>query len=556
MSQPPEKTGLSPLKQTLRERQREARGWERVFPVFIQRDGEGRLQVTIHWRRLLVSAVVLMLAGWLTLALAAWVYVHSYRGAKEVGYRHLALPWKWEEYRMLRGAHYIASAKDLVGTAQWRGAYLNLRVGLQKDPTHREGRVLLAQFYSMLRRFELAEETLVDGLAYHRHDEVYLQTALQFLLQLQSDARVIGLAEDVLADAAARDSCRRIAALYAATAHAYRGSYDRAEDLLLAHGLGGTREGRMLAARIEWERGYPELALLKLEQLRGGVPNDDEVAGMLAEYYRESGRRDDARRLNLLRQVVSPSSSAPRIALLRLLAETGDKDMAAREVEDVLRTFGRDGPALVALAEHAANTGDTALVRRIYEHCRQTGLPWDATAVLMVESCIVAGRHQEALDLTRALLQENPEWSRRHSTLFNGLQAIALHGLGDHDAARLFMKNFLGQATIRSEQLTATARRLADVGARDDARELLARAVQDDPLNQAALTQLIELDLAAGRLEEMPAAVRKLLAMRKPSPALLARVRAELGRDRWLFVEGRTAALDELGAVLAAKAAR
>jgi hypothetical protein len=94
------------------------------------------------------------------------------------------------------------------------------------------------------------------------------------------------------------------------------------------------------------------------------------------------------------------------------------------------------------------------------------------------------------------------------------------------------------------------------VGARDDARELLARAVQDDPLNQAALTQLIELDLAAGRLEEMPAAVRKLLAMRKPSPALLARVRAELGRDRWLFVEDRTAALDELGALLAAKAAR
>jgi thioredoxin-like negative regulator of GroEL len=553
MSQPPEKTGTSPLKQSAREHVREARGWERVFPVFVQRDGEGRLQVTVHWRRLLASGALLALAGWLALALAAWVYVYAYRGAKEVGYRHLVLPWKWEEYRRLRGAHYIAGARDLVGTAQWRGAYLNLRVGLQKDPAHREGRVLLAQFYSMLRRFELAEETLVDGLAYHRDDETYLQTAFQFLLQLQSDARVIALAGGVLADPAAPPACRRLAALYAATAHVYRGNYDTAEDLLSAQALAGTREGRMLMARIEWERGYPELALLKLEQLRGALPGDDEVAGMLADYYRDSGRRDEARRLNLLRQVASPEAPAPRLALLRLLAEAGDKDRAAREAGDMLRAFERDGPALVALAEHAANTGDTALVRRIYDHCRTAGLPWDAVAVLMVESCIVGGRHQEALDRARTLLQENPEWSRRHSTLFNGLQAIALHGLGDHDAARLFMKNFLGQAAIRSEQLTATARRLAAVGAGEDARELLTRAVQDDPLNQAALTQLIEHDLAAGRLDEMPAAVRRLLTMRKPSPALLARVRAELGRDRWLFAEGRTAALDELGAALDAK---
>jgi thioredoxin-like negative regulator of GroEL len=550
MSSPLEKIGADDLKQSSRDRVRVARAWERFFPVFIQRNGDGELEVTVHWRRLLASVGLLVLAGWLVLALAAWVYVYAYRGAKEVGYHHLALPWKWDEYRAIRGAHYIATAKEMIGTAQWRGAYLNLRVGLQKDPTHREGRVLLAQFYSMLRRFELAEDTLVSGLAYHRNDDTYLQTALQFLLQLQSDARVIALASEVLADSATTGTCRRIAALYAATAHAYRGNYDKAEDLILTHQLITTREGRMLTARIEWERGYAELALLKLEQLRSGLSNDDEIAGMLADYYRERGRFDDARRLNLLRQITAPTASAPRIALLRLLTETGDNVAAAREVEDVMRDFARDGSALVALAEYAANTGDTALVRRIYEHCRAADLPWDAVAVLMVESCIVAKRYQEALDLTRTLLHENPEWSRRHYTLFNGLQAIALHGLGDRDAARLFMKNFLGQATIRSEQLTATARRLAAVGAGEDARELLARAVQDDPLNQAALTQLIELDLETGRMEEMPAAVRKLLTMRKPPLDVLKKVRAELGRDRWLFVENRTAALDELATML------
>ncbi|MGC4075194.1 MAG: hypothetical protein QM760_22370 [Nibricoccus sp.] len=531
---------------------REARGWERVVPVFINRTEAG-VQVVVYWRRLILSLVALLVVLVLALPFAAWIYVHYYKGVKEVTYLHLALPWRWDEYRVLRGAHYVATAKEMITTAQWRGAYLNLRVGLMKDPANREGRLLLARFYGMLRRFELAEETLFDGLSYHRDDDGYLQAMMQFLLQQQSDERVVSLANGILADPAASVARKRVAALYAASALMYRGSYDRAEDLILSYQLGETREGRILASRIEWERGYPELALIKLEQLRVALPADDEVAGILAGYYREAGRVDDARRLNLLRQVMNPNAPMPRIALLNLLGAAGESEAAKREVEEVMKDFRKDGAALVQLAEYAANHGDVALARRIYEHCKAADLPWDVAAVITVEASIVAGKYQEALDLARELLRENPEWSRRHYALFNGLQAIALHGLGDHEAANLFMKNFLGQANIRSEQLASVSRRLAEVGAADEARELLARAVQDDPLNQAALTQLIELDLKAGRLDELPAAVRKLLTMRKPSPQLLARVRDELGRDRWLFLNGRTAALDALGGALAGK---
>jgi thioredoxin-like negative regulator of GroEL len=547
MSPSPQNFDANGLKQTPRDRQREARGWEKIFPVFLHRTEAG-LQVVVYWRRLLLSVLAMVIAGWLGLALAAWTYVHFHKGVKDVTYLQLLLPWRWDEYRVIRGAHYVATAKEMITTAQWRGAYLNLRVGLQKDPANREGRMLLAQFYSMLRRFELAEETVLDGLPLHRDDDAYFQAALQFLLQLQSDEKIVAIATTALADPAASEKRKQIAALYAATADTYRGSYDRAEDLVATYRLDQTREGRLLAARIEWERGYPELAILKLEQLRTEMPADDEVAGTLVDYYRESGRFDEARRLNLLRQVAHPSAARPRIALLELLAQTGDKEGAKREETDLLREFDRDGPALVALAEHAANMGDVELVRRIYEHCKAVDLPWDVPAVLTVEASIVAGKYQESLDLARELLRENPEWSRRHYALFNGLQAIALYGLGDREAAKLFMKNFLGQANIRSEQLASVSRRLAAVGAEDEARDLLARAVQDDPLNQAALTHLIELDLDAGRMDDVPASVRKLITMRKPPPKLLERVREELGRDRWLFLDGRTAALDAIEA--------
>lgn len=550
MSTHRENADAAALKRTRRDRVREARGWARVVPVFIHRTDEG-VQVLIYWRRLLLSILALVVVASVALPFAAWVYVHSYKGVRDVCYLHVALPWRWDEYRVIRGAHYVATAKTMLRDAQWRGAYLNLRVGLQKDPANREGRLLLGQFYRMLGRFELAEETLVGGLVYHQTDDRYLQDVLAFLLQAQSDERVVTLAANVLADPGASVACQRVAALHAAVAHVYRGRYDKAEDLILAQRLGETREGRMLGARIEWERGHSGMALIALEQLRVLLPVDDEVAGILADYYLEAGRIDDARRLNLLRQVANPGSPQPRIALLRVLMEAGDAAGARREVDDVMADFRNDGAVLALLAEQAANVGDMVVVRRVYDHCKTAGLPWDAPAVLAVEACIVAGRHQEALDLTRELLRENPEWSRRHHTLFNGLQAVALHGLGDRDAGRLYVRNFLGEANIRSKQLASVSRRLIDVGAVDDARELLSRAVQDDPFNQAALTRLIELDLSSGRVDELPAAVRKLLKTRRPSPQLLVRVRDELGQERWQFLDECAEALEELAVALA-----
>ena len=549
MSTHRENADAAALKRTRVDRVRGARGWSRIAPVLIHRTDDG-VEVIVYWRRMLPNILALVVMAWATLPFAAWAYVHAYKDVKDVRYGHLALPWRWDEYRAIRAAHYVATAKAMLEHAQWRGAYLNLRVGLQKDPANREGRLLLAQFYRMLRRFELAEETLVDGLVYHRTDDAYLQAVLTFLLQAQNDARVVALADDVLADSGASGARKRIAALHAAVAYAYRGSYDKAEALIVAHRLDETREGRMLGARIEWERGYPELALLALEQLRVRLPADDEVAGMLAGYYIEVGRLDDARRLHLLRQVANPGSPQPRIALLRVLMEAGDVSGARREVDGVMADFPNDGVVLALLAEQAANAGDTALVRRIYAHCKTAGLAWDAPAVFAVESCILAGRHEEALDLARELLRENPEWSRRHRTLFNGLQAVALHGLGDHDAGRLYVRNFLGETGIRSEQLASVSRRLVEVGAMEDARELLVRAVQDDSLDQAALMQLIELDLAAGRIEALPGAVKKLLTMRRTPPRLLARVRDELGKAQWQFLEGRAEVLEALGVML------
>ena len=81
-------------------------------------------------------------------------------------------------------------------------------------------------------------------------------------------------------------------------------------------------------------------------------------------------------------------------------------------------------------------------------------------------------------------------------------------------------------------------------------RRVLAQAVATDVRNQTALTRLIEIDLDTGHSDELNANLRRLLAMRRPSPELLLTARAKLAGDRFLFVAGRDELLDSIQAAL------
>jgi hypothetical protein len=69
----------------------------------------------------------------------------------------------------------------------------------------------------------------------------------------------------------------------------------------------------------------------------------------------------------------------------------------------------------------------------------------------------------------------------------------------------------------------------------EEALRVLARAVEADPRNQAALTRLVELELELDRLEALAAHARRLMALRRPSADLLRAVHHALGSDRLLF---------------------
>ncbi len=527
--------------------------WRWFGPVGLLRT-EKSVRVKLNWGKLLVFLGVLTLCLWLVGAGGAYLFVKYYRRFSEVKLEHMLLyPWKRDEFRVARGDFLVLQAKDFIEERKFREAGTALRMGASLSPGNRDGRMLLSQFFVVWQRPDLAQKHLLEGLEMHKSDSEYLERLFGFLLQRQADETVIELSERLLKEpgAPATGSPRsRLIATARATALFFRGNYDAAEDVLREYRLTDTPDGQLLGVRIDWERGERETALVRLQMLTEDLPENEQVYAQYASYLRESGRHDELRRLCLLRQIAYPERSRARVDLLYLYDKDGNEANVKTGVEELFADFGQDGNALLALADFAANTGRPVLARRIYDHCKAGELPWDGPALMTVESYVVAGDYKASLDACRQMIKENPEWGKRFSSVFNGLQAIAHFGLRDVQAAQLFLDNFLNQSGIRPENLVAVSSRLVGVGAKDQARQVLAQAVRADPLNQTALVGLIKLELEIAQSDTLPANLRALLSMRKPPRDLLRSAYDKLASDRFVFVPGRAALLQDMLAAI------
>ena len=486
-----------------------------------------------------------MLAG------AAFLFARLVQGIDRVSYADLFLPSRWSEYRTARGDHYIANAQKLAADGHRLEALLLVRNGVARSPANRDGRLLLAQLLVEAGRPDTARQVFLDGVARHDADPAFLRPLFTFLLGQQQDAVVISLARKYLPASPAATERDRLFALAAATAGFFRGNYDTAEDFLHAvPQLATSRDGRVLSAKIEHDRGYRDLALLRLRELAAEFPNDTEIHADLVANLDRHGLAGEVRRTALAFQIAHPALPGPRLELLRAYRHDHEPDRATRETDAFIRDFATDSAALLALADFAANTGDAPLALRLRAHATAHQLPWEAHAILTIEALVVARDFHGAITTAQTLLQENPDWTKNYLPVVNSLLAIAHFGLGDTDSARLLLTNYLNQSYLRAENLLAIAQRLVDGDAAEYARGALTRAIVADPLNQAALTRLVELDLNLNRIDELPAHLTRLLAMGRPSPDIMRVAQHKLGSDLFLFSAERPAALEAVRVAL------
>lgn len=500
--------------------------------------------------RVLALLLALGVAGWMSAALAVMIFVKEARDFDGGSYFDILFyPWRGEAYQAAWGDEYIERGMELLEQGDFQEGLHLVRVGHSKSPANIEGRMLLADFHNARGRPDVAAKLLREGLPYGRDDMDYLRTTFRLLIANQEDGKVQEIAEELLPDEAVVTPLNQITALAAATAQFHRGGYDQAEDLLVRYELTENPEGRILLARLDWERGRKQAALDRLQALSDQFTDQEEVYMLLTHYYRELGDHAKAHSYAVMRQINNPLAAAPRIALLHSHHQMGNDEKAERQADRLLSDFSNDRAALVQLGEFAANIGDVELSRRVFRAADKGGFPLDVPAILLAEAHLEADEFQEAIDFLEAHAERHENFEENHAPTVAGIYTVAYLGLGNQDDGEMHLRRFLNARNLRAETYLLTSRRMMEVTNREEAdlaRRVLVHAHRTDPQNQAALAELIRIDLEAGRTEDLVTNIPKLLTMRKPPRQLLQDSLSLLGGDEFLFLPERVELLELL----------
>ncbi|TVR50521.1 MAG: hypothetical protein EA425_09690 [Puniceicoccaceae bacterium] len=514
------------------------------------RRADGRPAIRLIWGRITAALVLMAIVGWFGLAFAAYAFVKYVRDFEDARFWDLALPFRWEHYHRARGFDYIEKAQAHMEDEEFRQAFQLLRIGVDKAPEHLEGRMLLAQFFGAFGRPDLSIRTLDEGLDRWVDNMDYLRLYFTTLLQNQEDFRVIDQVNRLLPERPVIDNRHQFLAVVGASAHFHRGNFDQADELIEAYQLGRTREGRLLQAQIEWERGMHDLAILRLKRYLEETATDDQLYVLLINYLRRQGRMSEAEHYAFLRQINNPDRPAPRISMLEFKLERGNPESLERDINSVLAYFRNNQEVVVNMADFAAKSGNYQLADRLVEIAERRDYPVGNLRLMAMEARIVAGRFAEALRLAEAINEEQPEWLEPLAATLGGLQAVAYFGSGNEELGTIYLNQFLNQRTLRIENLLAMSNRLREINALAPARRILQQAVATDERNQAALSGLIRLEMEMGLTQNLIPNLQRLLEMRRPSLSLLEDAARTLGSDLFLFTRGSGELLDRLDAVI------
>ncbi len=115
------------------------------------------------------------------------------------------------------------------------------------------------------------------------------------LLNRQKNERAVAAARGLLGEKLLPLEVRQLALLAGATASYLQGNFDQADDFLRSTPTApASVQARLLSAKINWERGYRELALVELRSLAAAFPHTWEIHADLVFRLRQSNLSGEA----------------------------------------------------------------------------------------------------------------------------------------------------------------------------------------------------------------------------------------------------------------------
>ena len=512
---------------------------------------DGRIEISLRWGRLAAAFSTIVVLGWLALSSSLYLLYKYKKEFEDVSYSDVVL-FKRATIREKMGNFHVAKGIELLNERQFRDGLRLVRLGVARAPGNLEGRLIVAMFFEQaLKRHDRAADMLIGGLEYEGIDDAnYLKQTIELLLRHQMDDAIQEIADTYLPREAELSDRNRLLAFGAATANYQRGNYDRADDYIMAYNMIDTSNGVILSAQISWDRGNRIAAISKMEQSLDNLPSSGALLLQLSRYHRELGNIEQARQYAILRNVAAPLSFGPRVELLYIYHNTGDRERENRETKNMLKQFRDDETALQALANFGADTGNIDLTRRTYEEALENEFNIDSFALLLIEAHMVSQDYDGALSFAEELIKENPEWLTKRRAVFQSLRAVASYGINRPDEGEIYLQDFINEIGTSPKVYLAVARRFNEIGRAPQAHKILKLAHQLSPSNQKILSELIRVELKLGNTEDLNRLMTQFLQMRRPQTDLLVEAYRKLGSDRFIFTPGREGLLLELNALL------
>lgn len=514
----------------------------------------GNWVVRIVWSRLLALFAFVVFALWLFLTLAIYAFFKFARDYDEMSVSQaITYPFDRSALRMTIGDYNIKKAEEYIKERKWREAYMNLAFGVGRSPKNIRGVLLLSEFYLSpgFKRPDLALLTLEKSLIYAKDDTQYIRLYMRTLIDQSEDRRLINVAEKLLKSGDLKNKeVIAYLAMSVSSIYALHGNFAKSKEFLEKYGLDKTLPGILRLSKNEWEQGKREEAIKIIADNFDYAQSKEPLYALLVNYYTAMRDFDKARQYSMLRSIENPFSIEQRIEYINLQNKTGDKAAVKDAVDNIFKQYSSDFNSMLLLGNYAADNGDIALMRRIYDNAIANNFQVGAFCRLLLETMLTNGDYKDAVNFSEEILKEKPVWIKRYEDVVSCLRAISYYATGNVNMADILLKDVLSRNTATPRVLVATARRIEGLGGTPFAQKLLENAVERFPRHQLALTRLVQLDIKQGNSTNLDKHIVRLISMRRPPRELVLDAKKNLASDRFIFTNNREKIMKEIDTLI------
>ncbi len=463
--------------------------------------------------------------------------------------------------------HFLKQAMDGYEKHLGMADVLNLaQISVRCQPANSKAKLFYSNvLHSNLGRTDDAIQTLQHGLDFlDANDPLakdYVERYFQLLQLRERDGEVIEQGFKLLKSSRSLPaSVTPAVSLAVATSLYWVGRYQDCVAMIEAGRMEEQASGLLLKARALFDGGKTKEAISLLEKRTADHKGAarDAILSQSVRFHMLLGQHRYALSVSEDRISAQPRAPFPRLQKLHALDRLRLKKEYESELALILEKFSDNAPAMIALANFAAERGYDGLTLEVANRSSAQGFEKATFAALHLEALINAKGYDQVIVQHRQIQAADSSFFKSKAPLVQALLGIAYHGRPKKDAADIkrdreigdrYLLEFMKAPDLGPEAYRSVGRHLRAIRAAEAAVRVLEAGCKVHDRHSQLSADLISArilagyDDAFGGRKSLADEIEALLKMRRPSPLVwqecLGWLRSEsrLADDRRLRLE-------------------